>query len=59
VEVMVRTGSGYVVPPNFTGLTGYEYSFFVDPTRVLLYNSGSNSANIVAQPVSVLITYEE
>jgi hypothetical protein len=57
--VVLQAGGTFAVPPEFTAIPGYEYSFIMDPTRVHIYTTSSNSFNILSQPLTVLITYEE
>jgi hypothetical protein len=50
---------GRSVPPGFVGIAGEEYSTATGTLNVNLYNSAANSINILSQPFTALIIYEE
>jgi len=51
-------GAGYMLP-NITQFAGYQYDAYIDNAVVVIFNSATNSANILSKPVSVIIYYIE
>ena len=45
------------MPPGHTFFGGYQYDVYIDGTLVVVFNSPSNSANILSKPVTILIYY--
>ena len=59
VDVLVETGIGVWMPPNYTVSPGFQFQFNVQTTSILVANVPAASANILSKPFKVLITYEE
>ncbi len=47
------------IPPQFTYLPGYLYSYILNFSNVVIYNIAGQSAAILGKPVKILITYEQ
>lgn len=60
VNVLVESapGSNWMAP-DFTHVAGYQYEYMVHFLNIVIYNSATNSANILGKPIKVLITYEQ
>jgi hypothetical protein len=59
VVVQVEFATNSRVPPSYAYSAGYEFFYYYDATLLRIYNSTSNSANILSKPLTILITYEE
>lgn len=57
ISVLVDSNS-YLIPPSYND-NGYEYIYYNLGTSLTIYNSATNSFNILSKPIKVLITYEE
>jgi len=49
--------SGYVVPSNYTQLSGYQFEVRTSNYYILLYIDPTNSQNILSRPFTVYVTY--
>lgn len=47
------------IPPGFTYLPGYEYTYVVSFNNITIYNLAGVSANILSKPIKILIVYEQ
>lgn len=47
------------IPPGFTYLPGYEYTYVVSFNNITVYNLAGVSANILSKPIKILIVYEQ
>lgn len=58
----VWAGVSYVantyMPPEFTGIAGYQYSCYADTTNIVVINSAANSANILSKAIRITVLYE-
>jgi len=59
ISTLVRVNSISSMPPDFTGLGGYEYSFFYRNDPYLFVYTNANSANTLSKPIDITITYQE
>jgi hypothetical protein len=60
VDVLVEYGvPGFYVPPSYLVNPGFEFSFYVTNTSIIIWNRNANSVNILSKPVKILVTYEE
>ncbi len=49
----------FKIPASYRDAAGYEFNYQVQANNIVIINKAGNSANIGAQPFTVLITYEE
>jgi hypothetical protein len=61
VNILMEYGGGpaNTVPPAYTVNSGYEYSYYVTASNINIWNKAANSLNILSQPFTILVTYEE
>lgn len=59
VLVEYTDGSGTTISPEYTVAAGWQYSTYFDNTNIHVWNSNTNSSNILGMPVRILITYEQ
>jgi hypothetical protein len=61
VSVLVEytDGSGTTISPEYTVASGWQYSTYFDNNNIYVWNSTSNSWNILDMPVRILITYKQ
>lgn len=58
VSVLVADDAGTLIPPSFTATTETNYDFQVTSTNVEINLSGADSATLLSNAITVLITYE-
>lgn len=58
VQVLIETAF-YIIPNGYTHYSGYQFDFLVSDTYVIVDAHRTNSGNILSQPFTVLVTYEE
>ncbi len=59
IKVMVNLGAAGNVAENYTTSSGYQVGVSFENTLVYVWNSPTNSVNILNKPFIVTITYEE
>jgi len=59
VVAFLKIDSGYFIPPGFTEVAGYLYSWSIYLSNFNLRLSGSSSASILSKEFEVCITYME
>ena len=57
VNVLVRQSANAGVSGSLRGIAGYEYDWHFNSMEVNITNVAGNSANLLAKPISVLLTY--
>ena len=59
IDIAVEhTADGYV-HENYTFAGGYEFEVSYNNTEIIVWNTSSNSGNILSKPIKILVTYEE
>jgi len=60
VQVLVQHNavSGNCVPPEWTRSSGFQYSYSVSTTNVVVELHPTNSENILSKPIRIVVTYE-
>ena len=59
IQVFLKIDSGYFIPPGFTEVAGYLYTWSIYYVNFVLRLSGSSSASILSKEFEVLIFYKE
>ena len=59
IQVFLKIDSAYFIPPAFTEIAGYLYSWSIYVLNFNLRLSGSSSASILSKEFEVLIFYKE
>ena len=59
IQVFLKIDSGYFIPPGFTEVGGYLYTWSIYVLNFNLRLSGSSSASILSKEFEVLIFYKE
>ncbi len=59
ISVVVDLGAAGNVFENYTQSAGYQVGVSFENTLIYIWNSPTNSANILSKPFKVLVTYEE
>ncbi len=59
IDIHVQYASGAWVPPNYNVSSGYNFEYLYNGTNIYVLNISGNSANILSDPVVILVTYEE
>lgn len=59
IQVFLKIDSGYFIPPAFTEVAGYLYTWSIYLLNFNLRLSGSSSASILSKEFEVLIFYKE
>lgn len=57
-DVLVNANNN-LIPMAFVDVAEFEFNAFIDPTNVKVNLSSTNSANLLSNTVTVLLTYEE
>lgn len=57
VQAVIEHTTGAFVPNGYTYAAGYDASVSWDATTILIANSPTNSANILAKPVKIIVNY--
>lgn len=58
VTVLVEYATDTLLPPRYNLNAGYDYSFSVSSTNVVIENSATESENILSKPVRVHVIYK-
>lgn len=59
VNVYVEYATNNFLPSGYSQNPGYEFNFLFNTTNITVFNTNTNSANILSKPIKVLITYEQ
>lgn len=59
VDVHVKYNNGGWVPSDYDNTIGYEFEYYYDLTYVYVRNVSGSSAQILGDPITILVTYEE
>ena len=61
IQALVDSGNStdLLVPPSFTANNGFQYDAWINATDIKLKNHATNSEDIVGDPVTIVLTYEE
>lgn len=59
LQALVTADNGNLIPPELSTVVEFQYSIFIDATNVRLDLSATNSANLLSNAFTVLLTYEE
>ena len=59
VSVIVEASSTFQVHPSYTNNAGYQFNWYLTGTQIRIWNTSSNSGNILSKPIRILVTYEE
>lgn len=58
VTVLCASSGNYGIPPDYRWNAGFQYDFYQHSSNIVIINT-NNGANVVGDPVRILITYEE
>lgn len=58
-DALVTADNGNIIPMAFISVSEFEFYSFIDPTNVRITMSSTNSAQLLSNAVTVLLTYEE
>ena len=59
IEILVEESTGSFIPPGFTAIAGFQFTFNYNGGDLFIRNVSSNSANIGSKPFKAIIRYIE
>ena len=58
-DVLVTANNDNLIPPEFSEVSGFQYSVFIDATNVRIDLNATTSETILSGAITILLTYEE
>ncbi len=58
-DVLVTANNNNLIPPEFSEVSGFQYSVFIDATNVRIDLHATTSETIISGAITVLLIYEE
>lgn len=59
ISVMVDYLTNSFIHPSYTLNPGFQFNWYSNDGRIIIYNVSGNSSSILSKPFKILITYEE